>query len=272
MNCFRILLAFLATSFAFAAIYSEEADYDPLAFDIRRIQEILLVEDNPVALAGLFARWPEMPISFKLWPLFHVIIKFGRTESFQRLINGLPNMLLQPKHFTVLLHLSFCYDRLEYANAVAALNPEGSRDESMALWLPRTGTPANLSTLKQFITDHPGLIDALTPTQADFKEIKSVENAIALLELARHCATVEGGRAVDLGEFLEHTLRLAKLGEVEMAQVTLRLLHEGAEVKQQHHASLNSRSRAYEDTKELLRNWYPEDIKEPEEAVLQIQD
>jgi hypothetical protein len=155
---------------------------------------------------------------------------------------------------------------------VAALNPAGSRDKSMALWLPRTGTPANLPALKQFITDHPTLIAALVPTQADFKEIKSAENAFALLDLARLCAPVGIERTVNPSEFLEHCLRFARLGEEGMAQVALRLLQEGAEVKEQHFSSLQCRSRNYEETKEILRNWVPEDIKVTEEEALQIRD
>jgi hypothetical protein len=239
--------------------------------DLVALEGILGIEDSPEALANLF-EGREVSISINICNLFQILFQHGRINSFTYLLS---HLRLQPakrdKDLTFLLHQALHHGNIVIASIILGQTFNISRQYA-AVWLPHArDKPWDLAALRQFISDHPAHAASFVPNQSDFKYIRSLEDAFAMVELARHCAAVISQKPFDPTEFMENVIQFSlTLKDPELSQVILHLLQEGAYVDLNflNHPMLCRLN--ITQTLEILRGWAQEDVKVTEEEAVRL--
>lgn len=270
MNCFKLLVApLIALVFLVsAAAYHPRAETsinDPAVYRI--IQE----GDHPEELVAAFrGRWVFYDNFHGLvLPAFKEMISRGRIMSVAHCLPRIhfPKPSDRDYFLTSALTCAFNAHNMAIVDLLLAQDFQFMhRREHYSFWMPLAWSQGEVM---QLIKNHPRHVAVLVPTSLEFLCVKTMGDAMFLVELARHCYEVFAGlgkpeiQIAGLSELLDGLIR-SRLVDDEMAAVTRCLLDMGAKVEPHHLISLNIN---LEQTIELLRQyqaWQKEgDVKDP---------
>lgn len=278
MNYFRLLVAILTT----VSVVSAAAHPEPKASEVcrlteadrRRLNEIIRAGDDAEALADRLGG-RRLEYSTELLAIMENLMARQRPQSLDVLLDHI-NFRNAPLGDAVLNHLlgaTLHYSFIDFADLLLDRN----FNIMHRIWVAAdifddiSVPPWNLVDFKDLISRHPEHAARIMPTSADMAQIETVEQALALIELALHCdaenVATGGNQIFDPSSLLyKGLLNNRGFNDAEMAQVAQRLLDLGADTAERAQALeyLRGHHPDYEMTYGIIDSFVTEDIKEPE--------
>lgn len=241
MNCFKLAFALLAGASVVAAAtyprlhfrypYVEPMDPFLSEAELVRLTDILWAGDNNAALAYQFGkRQLKLSTSFRIYRLMSFAVEHGRVGSFEYLLSRLEHEPQAGWAMGGLLREAISRDQMAIAGLIVKNGFLPLRTDTRGLWVRNVDGSWHLNFIKQLITDHAEQAAELAPARGDFMLLNTIHDALALLEIARHCAA-RSGQQLNLTEFMEHFIAEAAMFGADKALLTRHLLREGAQVR-----------------------------------------
>lgn len=279
MKCIRLFGVLLASvSLVSAAAFHIECDdeNDVGLFTPEEYHQLLAIVqegDNPDALLGVF-RDTYLNHIFPYEDLLFSIIRGNRVRCFEFLLSRMEFSSQRDREEELSLCLSHALHNSSFEIADMLLAPENDfvirPDCGDPIWRSPSDADAPvpawiLNELKDFVSRHAEKADSLAPTEHDLTFASRAEEAILLIELARHCddSSVALGkpRLFDPTDFLSDVIADEWATEEDMVEIVNYLVGLGADVTPDLLGVLDDRNPDNAQVRQLIEAYLQEPVK-----------
>lgn len=235
MNCFKLVVALLASASLLAAAAHPSANRicELTREDHYQLLNLIGDGDNENAVEGWFGA-DQVVYSTEVQVLLEEMAARDKPACFESLISRLHCRNIGERGLVFSRFLRSTIDRRQVACADAILGEHFvfNRRDDEALWSTRF-TGANylvwdLDDAKRLLHNHQDRIADLAPTMQDILNVHDDEQAIFIIELARHMRNAYGLQSVDPQAMLQFLLWQKEISDEVMAWLITRLKQEGA--------------------------------------------